>query len=261
MRWRKHGLLFRREQLPAWAASSALQPTPLTRTPEGTARVYCGFRDADGRSRVGTVDIAWVRDGLTVTAVGDVPALDLGAAGAFDQDGVVPSAVCERDGEIWLYYAGYRRGDEQARFTVFGGTAVSRDGGLRFNRLDSEPTLGPSSEARLFRVVHSVLPHPEGWQAWYGAGSHFTAGAAKTLPVYDIRHCVTPDGRTFPDTGVVCIAPGPGEHRVGRPYVVRTADGYQMFYGAGTEEIPYELRLATSADGIRWRDRSDELGR
>jgi hypothetical protein len=64
-----------------------------------------------------------------VTGVGYAPALDLGASGAFDQDGVVPNAVCERDGEIWLYYAGYRRGDAQTQFTVFGGTAVSRAGG------------------------------------------------------------------------------------------------------------------------------------
>jgi hypothetical protein len=260
MRWRKRGLIFHRDQLPDWAASSALQPTPLARSREGTARVYCGFRDADGRSRVGTVDIAWAGDGLTVTGVGDKPALDVGAPGAFDQDGVVPSAVCERDGEIWLYYAGYRRGDAHTRFTVFGGTAVSRDGGLRFMRLDTSPTLGPSREARLFRVVHSILPHPEGWQAWYGAGSQFVSGETKTLPVYDIRHCVSRDGRTFPDSGVVCIAPGPGEHRVGRPNVLPAADGYRMFYGAGTESIPYVLRLAASADGIQWRDRSDELG-
>jgi hypothetical protein len=257
MRWRRAGLILERSRLPAWAATSALQPTPLV--DDRRVRVYAGFRDAEGRSRVGYADLD-PDDPTRVLAVSQVPALDLGAPGCFDRDGVVPCAAVSRGGEIWLYYAGYLRGEGAQRFTVFGGLAISRDGGETFVRDSEEAVMGPTHEARLFRVAHSVLPTATGWRVWYGAGGEFRTGETKTLPVYDIRYCDSPDGRSFPGSGTVCITPHGSEHRVGRPFVVADKSGYRMFYGAGSESVPYELRYAESADGDNWRDCSDQLG-
>lgn len=258
MRWTRLGIIFGTGQLPRWAISSALQPTPHL-VDDSRVRVFAGFRDADGRSRVGFVDLEADQPDH-VLLVGSRPSLDLGAAGSFDADGVVPCAVVERGGALWLYYAGYRRGDTKTRFTVFGGLAVSQDGGESFERLSDGPVLGPSAEGSLFRVLHSILPHKDGWRVWYGAGSEFRRGQAKTLPVYDIRCSDSPDGLSFAALGQVCIAPSGEEHRVGRPYVFRQNDSYRMFYGAGSERVPYQLRLADSDDGQRWRDRTAQLG-
>jgi hypothetical protein len=258
VRWKRLGLVFSAADLPLWAATSALQPTPW-RTGDGRLRVFAGFRDSDGRSRVGFVDLD-EDDPRRVQQVSAVPALDLGEAGAFDQDGVVPCAVIADGAALRLYYAGYRRGDNAVRFTVFGGAAVSDDGGKSFRRVSPEPVLGPAPEARLFRVVHSLAPIPGGWRVYYGAGSEFRAGTAKTLPVYDIRYVDSPDGLSFPSTGTVCITPAGEEHRVGRPYVIAAPGGYLMFYGAGSERHPYRLRCAESADGRRWTDRTETLG-
>lgn len=226
---------------------------------EARIRVFAGFRDDEGRSRVGFVDLDSDQPTRQLL-VSARPALDLGDRDAFDADGVVPCAVLEREDALWLYYAGYRRGDANTRFSVFGGAAVSHDGGESFDRLSRQPILGPSEEGSLFRVVHSILPHVGGWRIWYGAGSEFRRGETKTLPVYDIRCSDSPDGLSFPDLGDVCIAPSGEEHRVGRPYVVREHGSYRMFYGAGSERVPYQLRLAESGDGVRWCDQTDQLG-
>jgi hypothetical protein len=158
-----------------------------------------------------------------------------------------------------LYYAGYQRGAD-VRFRVFGGLALSEDGGETFRRLRDEPVMGPSPEGRYFRVPHTVSPGPRGWQVWYGAGSHWRQGKRKTLPVYDVRYQESADGIDFAPAGHVAISLSDDEHRVGRPYVRRGGSGYEMYYAAGTEAKGFRLGFATSPDGRQWTRRDDEMG-
>ena len=257
MRWRKLGLIYGPDGRASWARHSALQPTPLSF--DGRTRVYAGFRDEDGRSSVGYVDVDG-RDPTRVLAVSREPALGKGAPDAFDRDGVVPCAVLRREGRVFLYYAGYRRGDDQLRFRVFGGLAISDDDGVSFTRTRREPVLPPVPGEDLFRVAHSVRFENGRWRVWYGAGSHFRAGAAKSLPVYDIRYMESPDGMEFPQRGTTCLEPNDREHRLGRPWVMATASGYEMYFGVGSEAVPYYLSHATSPDGVNWSRNDDALG-
>ncbi len=56
--WTKKGLVFdtARHGVGGWMLHSALTPTPW-RIDGDTIRVYAGFRDADGVSRIGYVDV------------------------------------------------------------------------------------------------------------------------------------------------------------------------------------------------------------
>ena len=255
MRWRKLGLVWGPDGARPWARHSALQPTPLLRD-DGTIRVFAGLRDDDGRSSVAWVDVD-AADPTRVLAAAEEPALAKGPPGAWDEDGVVPAAIVERDGALRLYYAGYQR-REDVRFQVFGGLAASQDGGVSFTRHGDGLVLGPSAEAPLFRVIHSIREEGGRWRAWYGAGGEFVAGSAKTLPVYDIRYAESPDGVGWPEQGQVVVALEGEEHRVGRPYVVGDGDaGYRMFFGSGTDAVPYRLTYATSPDGVGWQRRAD----
>jgi predicted GH43/DUF377 family glycosyl hydrolase len=95
--------------------------------------------------------------------------------------------------------------------------------------------------------------------AWYGGGSAFRQGPDKTLPEYDVRYMESADGVRFPAAGTTVLATRGAEHRVGRPCVVREAEGYRMYYGYSTAETPYRLGFATSPDGLSWRRRDEEL--
>ncbi len=112
----------------------------------------------------------------------------------------------------------------------------------------------------LFRVPHTVLHERGLWRVWYGGGSRFDPGRHKTLPVYDVRYMESDDGVTFSNRGTLCVPVGPGEQRIGRPYVLRWGNGYRMFYGYGTETTVYRLGFADSPDGVHWRRRDAELG-
>jgi hypothetical protein len=258
MRWEKRGLVWGPDGFAPWAAHSALQPTPHL-IENGPLRVYAGLRDANGRGSVGFVDLD-PHDPSRVLRVCEHPALAPADAGSFAVDGVVPTAVA-RDGDVLrLYYAGYRQGHGDVRFRAFAGLALSDDGGESFRAHSDAPVLPPTDEGRLFRAIHTIRHEDGRWRAWYGAGSEFRRGERKTLPVYDIRYCESPDGIEFPDAGSVCIPISGDEHRVGRPWVVRSGSGYEMYFGAGTERVPYRLAYATSPDGIEWRRDDEALG-
>jgi hypothetical protein len=258
LRWEKKGLIYAPDGSQSWARHSALQPTPI-QISDDTLRVYLGFRNDDGVSSVGFVDVL-ASNPSQVLRVSEKPALTSGEPGAFDESGVVPSAAVWDGDRILLSYAGYQLG-QKVRFFVFGGLARSEDGEV-FQRLRRTPVLDRCEEALFFRVAHSIRRESDAWRVWYGAGSEFRPGRAKSLPVYDIRYLDTENLLEMPDYGEVCIALQGDEHRVGRPYVTRRPyDGcYLMFYGTGTEELGYRLGYAESVDGRVWRRRDEEVG-
>lgn len=257
MRWSKKGLIYGPSGDSWWAQRWALQPTPLLRA-DGTIRVFVGFRTLEGVSRIGFVDVS-AENPAQVLAVSPEPVLDIGIPGAFDENGVVPCAVVEHDGKLYLYYAGYQLG-QKVRFFVFGGLAVSEDGGASFQRHSRVPICDRTDDEMLFRVIHTMMLDDGRWRAWYGAGSSFTLSEGRQLPNYNIRHAEAKDGLTLSRDFTVCVDTRDGEYRVGRPYVIKRAGAYRMFYCAGTAARGYRLAYAESADGIDWMRKDDEIG-
>ena len=256
MEWEKLGHIYGPDGTLSWAMHSALQPTPIVL--DGKIRVFCGFRDEDGVSRVGYVDVA-SEDPTRVLHVSSQPVLDVGGFGAFDSHGVVPCAVLNKGSEVHLYYAGYLRGDK-VRFQVFGGLAISKDDGETFSRYSQTPIVDRTPEEPLFRVIHSIFRENGKWRTWYGGGKEFIQGKHKTLPVYNIRYMESDDGVNFPSTGNLAVDNLAGEHRVGRPYVIKQGGQYIMFFGKGKEEEPYRLAYAVSKDGYDWTRYDDIKG-
>lgn len=256
-KWNKKGLIFKKSDLPEWAKSSALQPTPILL--DKVIRFYAGFRDEQGVSRVGYVEVR-ADDPTKIVSVSKNPVLDIGVDGAFDEFGVVPSVVKEMpNGDIFMYYAGYQLG-KKVRFLVLSGLAISKDGGLTFNRYSSTPVFERNNDEMLFRVPHSLIIEDNKWKFWYGGGSHFRVGEHKTLPVYNVRYLESENGTNIPNNGKVIIDIEEDEYRIGRPYVIKYNGKYLMFYGYSTEKSPYLLGGALSDDGINWKRHDKFMG-
>lgn len=257
MKWRKQGLIYGPTGDSWWAQRWALQPTPLLRD-DGTIRVFVGMRTLEGVSRIGYVDVD-SQNPSQVRAVSPQPVLDVGVPGAFDENGVVPCAVVQRDGHIYLYYAGYQLG-QKVKFFVFGGLAISSDGGQSFRRFSQVPICDRTDREMFFRVIHSMIDDGGTWRAWYGGGSEFTHQDGRQLPNYDIRHAVAPGGTSLDENFDVCVALEGAEYRVGRPYVLKDGADYRMFFSSGTAETGYRLAYATSPDGVSWVRKDSEVG-
>jgi hypothetical protein len=260
VRWQKQGLVYAPDGTRPWARHTALQPTPLVLAEQGVIRVYVGSRDEHGVSRPGYVDVD-IADPGRVVDVAAQPVMDVGEPGTFDDNGVVPCAVVQRDGRVFMYYAGYQI-PTRAKFLVFGGLAVSDDGGRTFRRHAGVPVLDRTPDELFFRVAHSVVHEDGRWRVWYGGGSAWVEADGKVLPVYDVRYLDSADGMTFPERGATHVTfATPDEYRIGRPFVFRDEAGlYRMFYGVATRAAGYRLGYAESRDGHAWTRRDDQVG-
>jgi len=257
MKWIKKGLICFPVGSSSWAQHSALQPTPY-HTAQGTIRVFAGFRDNAGVSRVGYIDLDG-NDPARVLGVSEQPALDIGVPGAFDENGVVPCAVSERDGKLYLFYAGYQLG-RVVKFFVFSGLTISENGGESFQRYSQVPVCDRTDHDLFFRVIHTIMFDEGKWKAWYGAGSEFDTEGGRQYPRYNIRYAESPDGIHLSSDFRVCVDMSGGEYRVGRPYVIKHAEIYRMFYSAGTKTEGYRLAYAESPDGLNWNRKDSEVG-
>lgn len=257
MKWQKKGMIFEAGSESEWKNNSALQPTPLLLGDK--IRVFVGFRNKEGVARPGYVDLD-ANNPSVILGVSENPLLDVGEPGCFDDNGMVPCAVFKDSGKIYMLYAGYNVG-YHVRMTIYSGLAVSEDNGETFTRCSKIPAMERTENERLFRVVHTALYDEGKWKIYYGAGNYFLQGKNKTLPVYEVYLLETDHFTNLQKEGTLIIRNGIGEHRVGRPYVVKRNGKYQMFFGGGSEKIPYQLAYAESVDGINWiRDDSQLVG-
>ena len=85
--WQKKGLIFAPDGRMPWAQHTALTPTPF-RLSQKVIRVFAGFRDDQGVSRIGFVDVDAFNPNK-VLGVSDKPVLGTGKAGCFDDNGVI----------------------------------------------------------------------------------------------------------------------------------------------------------------------------
>jgi predicted GH43/DUF377 family glycosyl hydrolase len=254
--WKKGGLIFNPEKKFSWAKNFALQPTPILI--DDVLRVYCGFRDDKGVSRIGYVELN-PRNPAEVLGWSKLPVLDIGDPGCFDENGVVPCKVLKVGNDIYMYYAGYQLGNK-IKFTVYGGLAVSKDQGKTFFRYSKVPITDRNNEELFFKVIHSVIYHEGVFKAWYGAGNSFINIQEKCYPSYNIRYTESLNGIDKWKPGVVSIDyKNDDEYRVARPWVIFDKNEFLMTYYIATISSGFKLAVARSKDGIIWSD-NESLG-
>lgn len=250
MVFKRGGLIFNPKGKFGWAESYALQPTPLL-SDEGIL-VYCGFRDKTGISRVGRV-LLNKEDPREVIDYSKEPVLNIGEDGCFDDNGVVPCFVKKHGGKIYMYYAGYQL-VKKIKFQVFGGLAVSDDGGLTFRRQSKVPYTDRTCAEPFFRVIHSVINNNNRYYYYYGGGGSFINIGDKVFPSYNIRCFESEDfnGSCGPSKVVIDFESN-DEYRVARPYVFYEKNQLAMLYYSSKKDGTFSLKKAVSSDGHAWR--------
>lgn len=258
MTWEKLGRVYVAAGEQLWARSQAFLPTPLLLDRE-RIRVYVAFVDEGRVGRIGWVDVA-TADPRRVLGVSSRPALDVGVPGAFDDNGVTPMFALRHGRRVLLYYTGWQLGT-RVRYYLFTGVAASDDEGETFVRLSQVPMLDRSDGELFVRTAAFVLADEGRWRMWYAGGDRWIRAGNKEMPSYDLRHLESDDPTRWPRQGRVCMKPtGTDEFGFGRPWVVREADRYRMWYSVRTLSRGYRIGYAESADGLRWERRDSEVG-
>jgi predicted GH43/DUF377 family glycosyl hydrolase len=257
--WRKQGLVFEtaRHGVGGWMLHSALTPTPH-RIDDEVIRVYAGFRDADGVSRIGYVDVR-ADDPASIVRVSAEPALDIGREGCFDDNGVILGDVVDAPDGLHMFYVGFQR-VAKAKFLAFTGVAVSTDGGDHFRRVQETPMLDRAPGRSTIGAVHSAIHENGRWRLWYAVGDDWETIDGRSFPRYHIRHVETGDLDAIPRGDQLCLMPRGSEYRIGRPRVYRFDGRYVMYFTRGNVTGEYFPGVAYSDDGIRWERHDEALG-
>ena len=257
MKWMKKGLIYGPDGEYSWAQHSALTPTPILLNPD-TIRVYAGFRDEKGVSRIGFVDVKADNPSI-VKNVSSTPALDVGILGTFDDNGVILGDVIVHNDKLYMYYVGFQL-VEKVKFLAFSGLAISTDGGNKFKRYNNAPVLDRANNELFIRAIHSVIIENGVWKIWYAAGNDWQWINGTPYPKYHIRYLESANGIDFSRNSILCIETENREYRIGRPRVYKRQDSYLMFYTKGMLDGDYIAGYAESADGKKWIRKDNETG-
>ncbi|HEY9133225.1 MAG TPA: hypothetical protein VIM98_15835 [Dyella sp.] len=257
--WRKRGLIFdvARQGVGGWMRHSALTPTPY-RLDDEHIRIYAGFRDSEGISRIGYVDVS-AEEPTRVVGVSPEPVLDIGRPGCFDDHGVILGDIVDAPGGLHMFYVGFQR-VARAKFLAFTGLALSIDGGRRFRRVQETPILDRAPGRSTIAAVHTAIHENDGWRLWYAVGDDWETIDGRPFPRYHIRHAYARDLLAIPRQDAVCLRPRGTEYRIGRPRVYRFDDRYTMYFTRGNTDGQYFPGIAYSDDGVHWERHDDALG-
>lgn len=251
-RWRKLGIVIRPDNRLFWAQTHCMVPTPQN-LGKGLVRVYFSGRDIMNRSHIGhaTVDL---NENARVVDYTSEPLLSPGALGCFDDNGVTPSCVVDLpNNELGLYYIGWNPGST-VRMHIFGGLAISKDGGRSFKRWSRAPIIERNRTDPYLNTAPWVVPDVGGYRMFYVSGHEWLH---RDRPRYNIKTATSADGKNWVRDGHVCLDfTGPDEDALARPYVLHEDNLWRMWFSyKGTD---YRIGYAESRDGLTW-ERLDHL--
>jgi hypothetical protein len=256
MKWRKLGRVYEPRALHPLMQTHAGNPTvlPLGGT---LVRVYFSSRAADRRSSIGWAVLDLEKPEAGVSDLSSKPVLIPGVVGGFDDSGVSMGCFAQRDADLRMYYLGWNLGVTVPwRNTI--GLAVSRDGGLSFEKYSVAPLLDRSSVDPFSISYPWVFQRGLGdWLMWYGSNLTWGSGKKQEEMAHLIKVACSDDGVLWRREGRVALPfAHESEYAMSKPTVVRDGDLFRMWYSF--RGSAYRIGYAESMDGLKWT-RLDEL--
>jgi predicted GH43/DUF377 family glycosyl hydrolase len=252
VRWKKLGLILPPQPERQWWQSHSMVPTPL-KIDDNKVRLYFSGRNNKNQSHIGwaTIDLC---EPTRVLEVCNESVLAPGPLGCFDDNGVTPSSVVTDGNETLLYYIGWNPGST-VRMHIFGGLAISRDGGLSFERWSNAPIIERNRVNPYLNTAPFVMKDGANWRMYYVS---CTEWKNPDLPRYNIQIAESTDGRSWKREGRVAIPyRNDSENALARPFVLREDGVYKMWFAHRGDA--YRMGYAESRDGLDWK-RDDALG-
>ena len=240
--WNKKGQIIVPNTKLWWNRSHGMLPTAVY-VEEDEFCIYYSGRDDQGRSQIG-MSLITVTDGAIEEIVrSKVPVLTSGERGCFDDNGVTPSCVVEDK----LYYIGWNSGTTTYRMSLIMGLAKFNDG--VFERQSRAPLM-PRTNKEPFGICTAPFVLKEDvYKMWYVSGEGWIN---KDLPKYNIKYATSKNGIRWNRKGTVSLDLLENETALARPCVLKTEDGYEMFFSYKDPEVGYRVGYATSVDGIKF---------
>jgi len=257
MQWKKLGCVFCPSRRFLWMHSHAAVPIAY---PLGNHlyRIYFSCRDQQNRSYVGYVELD-IRTPSDILNLSPKPVLEPGPLGNFDDHGVYASCLVEDEDKLYLYYLGWNPGVQQPLFYSAIGLAVSTDQGKTFVKTSKAPIMARSEFDPWTVLLPNVMKDKGIWRMWYGSGLKWEETSQGLHSYYHIKYAESIDGVQWKREGHVCIELKENEKNVAHPFVLKTQQGYLMWYSYNSD-LGYRIGFAKSKDGYQWQRQDDCVG-
>lgn len=260
MKWEKLGCVWKPTGDQWWNYRYAMLPVPYYMPDENIVRVFFGSADADIFSRVSYVDLN--ADNITeIVNASKEPVFDIGALGTFDDSGVVPSCIIQKNEQLLLYTVGFQR-CQRVPYMLFAGLAHSNNKGLTFERTNKAPILPRNNFRPTSQGAPSVIFHDGIYKMWHWFSTKWITVEGKLYLDYKIGYAESEDAINWTMKDITCLAPdeSKGEFAVARPWVIFEDNIFKMWYSKRIVQKLYRIGYAESPDGINWTRMDDLAG-
>lgn len=256
MNWKRLGRIVKANLNLEWSQQYAAIPTVRILNDE-ILRVYYYSMDHEFNGRISYLDVS-ASNPTEIIFRSEKVLLDIGTPTSFDDGGVCPLQFLQYKNENWLYYLGVQRTTD-VPYRYFAGVAKEQADGS-FHRFLANPVLLPTEKEPDIRSAVSILQDGEKLRMWYVGAFAWIDLNGKFFPTYRIHHATSNDGLNWEVDCLDCINfLNEDEFGFGRPWVMKTDFGFEMFYSVRTKSMGYRLGYATSTDGYNWQRKDSEL--
>jgi hypothetical protein len=248
--WKKLGLIFEpglHEQMTSHAQN------PLPEHLGGSIyRVHVASRDKANQARGWYFDIDM--ESFKVVNVPSSPLLDLGLLGAFDDSGVMPSAIVDVGNKKYMYTTGWSKA-VTVPFSFHIGLFISDDGGNTYKRYSDAPVLGRNHHDPYITGAPYVLKEGDKFKMWYISATAWIKETpdAKPKHYYTVKYAESNDGINWITSDHICINYNKNEYAIARPVVYKEGEVYKMWFSYRGGNDTYRIGAASSKDGINWQ--------
>ena len=260
MKWIKKGLIYAPTGEDGWKNQFAICPIPFL-IEKNRLRIFTSMCDKNMISHEGYVDVN-PEDPSVILGVSEKPLYETGRPGSFDDHGCGAIDLLKVGNKLYMYYIGFQLGIN-VPYYMFGGLAISEDGGYTFKKYSQAPVLDRHGDEIYARCGIQVLNDDGKIKMWY-VGSNkegWTMAQGKLKPLYTMMYTESDDGIHWHKESVQCMEyANADEHGFGRPHVWKEDGLYKMIYSIRTYSRGYYLGYAESQDGIHWIRKDDEVG-
>jgi len=227
MIWKKKGFSFEfGKNKNNWQKSHAMMPVVLELSEK--LRVFYTTRHVDGRSRITYYDVN-KNDPSEIIYVHNLPILDIGPVGSFDDSGTVVTFVTRFENKIYLYYNGYN-----VRNTVPWsnsiGLAISDDEGETFKKVYDGPIMDRLKYDSYFTITPWIIRENNLWHMWYTSGTGWIEINDRVEPTYDIKYAFSHDGINWNRDFKVAIPQRNKEESVARATIIQNQNKLYMWF-------------------------------
>jgi predicted GH43/DUF377 family glycosyl hydrolase len=202
-----------------------------------------------------TVPTATPEPGHFFTVLGDEPIVPKGEAGTWDDRFTDPGAVVYYDGMFHMFRNGFR--DFPATSQV--GYVTSQDG-YTWTKQGADPIFKTSDVpyAKIAMYASSALVEQDGtWVIYFYTWDSLAFPSASVI---GRATASSPNGPWVADIEPILKPGAAGEwdaKQVLAPHVLKTKDGYVMYYSGADKTGVQKIGMATSSDGIHWTKYND----